>query len=52
MDHVNIQVYYMFFSTAYLLNINNTLIILAGNSCKILYDATDGGAMRTKMGMS
>ena len=49
---VSIQVFYILFCIIYLITINNTLIILAGNSCKILYDYTEGGAMKTKMSMS
>jgi len=36
----------------YLLTINYILIILAGYSCKILCEYSDGGDMKTQMGMS
>jgi len=49
---VSIQVFYVLFRIMYLLTINNVLIILAGNSCKILCECTDCGAMKTKMGKS
>jgi len=48
---VSIQVFYILFNIIYLLTINNILIILEGNSCKILCEYIDGGAMETKMGM-